>query len=164
MIEASELAAGDVVAIKSLLALAKPGEIITYSAMSKAIGRDVHERRHVIVGALKQLQRERRMVFAAVPMEGYKRLNDAEIVATGADVLSRIRRQGRRGARKLACADFDQLTPEQRLQHNTRMTVLVMVAEVTSSNAIARVESAVKDHNAALPAAKAAVAAMGSIA
>lgn len=164
MIEASGLTASDVSQIKAMLGAAKPGDLISYAAMSRAIGRDIQERRHVIMAAMKQLQRERRMVFAAVPNEGYKRLNDGEIVATGADVLSRIRRQSRRGARKLACVNFEQLTPEQQLTQNTRMTVLVLVSEATSANAIARVEKAVKDHNAALPAAKAAVAAMGSMA
>ena len=162
--EPNELTASDAATIRSLLQECKPGEIVSYDAMTAAIGRDVHQRRHAIAKALRALMSEARVVFSAVRGVGYQRLDDAGIVATGADSLQRIRRTSRRGVKKLVCVDFENLSPEQRLSHNTRMTVLAMVGDATSGASVKRVEAAVKDANAALPAARAAVAAMGKMA
>lgn len=63
---------------------------------------------------------------------------------------------------KTAIATLESLTPEQRITHNARMTVYTMVAEATTSESVARVERAVQDSNSALPAARAAIAALGA--
>lgn len=158
----SELSTSDAATLRSVLEAAAPGDTISYGAMSKAIGRDVLQHRGALYKALKQCMTDRRMVFSVVRDVGYKRLDDAEIVATGADGIKRLRRAGRRSAQKLACVQFDALAPELRTAHNARMTVFALVGEVTDSTSIKRVERAVSDANSALPAARAAVAALGA--
>lgn len=164
MMQLSELSASDATAIKALLLQLKPGETCTYEAMSRAIGRDVRQRRHVLHKAMRHLQREHRMVFSTAQNVGVQRLDDSAIVAQAEGALTRVRRASRRASRKLSCANYDALTPEQKLQHNTRMTVLAMVSESTGAAAIKRVGQAVSASQSALPAAKAAIAAMGHIA
>lgn len=139
------------------------GETVSYEDLNRTIGRDVRQFRGTIHTALATLERQHQMVFSCVPTVGYKRLNDKEIIGTADAVTRKIRWAARRSARKLACVKFDQLPADQRLAHNARMTIMALVAETTGSNAVKRIESAVADSNAAIPAAKAAIAALSAI-
>lgn len=161
MIEASALTTSEVNVIVELMAAAQPGTIISYDEITAAIGRDAVKRRHSIVKAMRHLQREKRVVFAAVNGVGYQRLDSAGIVDAAAGTIAHIRRTSKKGVRKLACVDYGDLDQDQKVAHNTRMTVLALVAESVSSSSVKRVEQKVVDSNAALPAAKAAIAAIG---
>lgn len=151
-------------ALIDVLSSARVGELVPYATLNRAIGRDVRQFRGAINTALSILEKEHQRVFSCVPTEGYKRLSDKEIIGTADGYTQKIRRAAKRSARKLACVKFDDLPPEQQLAHNARMTVMAMVSETTSLAAVKRVEAAVSDSNAALPAAKAAVAALSAIA
>lgn len=151
-------------ALIDVLSSARVGELVPYATLNRAIGRDVRQFRGAIHTALSVLEKEHQRVFSCVPTEGYKRLSDKEIIGTADGYTQKIRRAAKRSARKLACVKFDDLPPEQQLAHNARMTVMAMVSETTSRAAVKRVEAAVSDSNAALPAAKAAVAALSAIA
>lgn len=153
----------DVSLLVKLLSSKQAGEVATYEELSAAIGRDVRERRSAMHSALRHIQNTDHAVFACVPNVGYKRLSDKEIVDTGTSYIQKSRRVAKRGAKSLACVKFDNLTPEQRLQHNAKMTVLAMVQESTSHHAVKRIESAVAGAQSAIAPARAALAAFSSL-
>lgn len=154
----------DVKTIHDLMADTKVGSVVTYDDITAAIGRDARHNRGAMHSAMRILKNSKRMVFGCVPKVGYKRLSDEEIIDSGDDCIARIRRLSRRGAKTLACVEFDALSPQDKLRHNAKMTVLALTQESTTHTAVKRIEQAVSDANAALPCAKAAIAALAGIA
>lgn len=148
-------------ALIEVLSSAAVGDLISYGSLNKAIGRDVRKFRGSLHSAISVLERQSQRVFSCIPTEGYKRLSDKEIISSADFATRKIRRAARRSARKLACVKFDDLPADQKLAHNARMTIMALVTETTGSSAVKRIELAVADSNAALPAAKAAIAAFG---
>lgn len=153
----------DVSLLVKLLSSKKVGETATYEELTATIGRDVRDRRSAVHSALRHIQNNDHAVFACIPNVGYKRLSDAEIIDSGTHYINKSRRVARRGAKSLACVKFDHLTPEQRLQHNAKMTVLAMVQESTSRHAVSRIESAVTSAQSAIAPARAALAAFSNL-
>lgn len=133
------------------------GELVTYAELDALIGRDC--RTHGLATARKELLAER-IVFSAVAKEGVKRLSPPEIVDAGRATVRKVNRASKRGIRTLAAADFDSLTTQQQMSHNAAMTVLALTASSTSADSIKRIERAVDQSKAALPAAKAAAEAL----
>lgn len=140
------------------------GEVLTYEAMSKAIGRNVLGQRRSIRSAINFCITEHRSVFAVVTGVGYRRLNDSEAVSTGESYIKRIRRAAMRGIKRVACANYEKLNDSDKIKHNVNTTVLAMVSESTSHGSVKRIEGAVSDSNSSIPAARAAITALSGIA
>lgn len=138
--------------IAQLLAKAEPGETVTYEEMSEAIGRDVRRfARPALYTALRQQVRESR-VFESVPNEGYKRLTDEQVVATqAANGLSRISRTARRTAQRVQAVNFDGLSNQSKIAHNTQLSMLGAVAQMTKPSVLLAVEQSVKQRGDCLP-------------
>lgn len=153
----------DAKTIYDLMRSIEVGKMVTYKQITDAIGRDARARRSAILAAIHAVCRDHRMVFECRPNDGYIRLSDEEIVGTGAAHIDAIRRKSRRGIQKLACANYADLPPEKKHDHNCRMTILALTLETTSADSVRRIEHAVKDSNAALPAGAAALMALRGI-
>lgn len=138
----------------------KVGEEITYSELDQLIGRPC--RQYGLDSARKELLRDR-IVFDCISGEGLKRLNDSEIVKAGSTAIRRINRMAKRNIVKLAAADYDNLKADDKLRHNTSMTIYALAAASTGHESVKRIEHQVQGSNAALPAAKAALAAISGI-
>lgn len=127
---------------------------VTYAALSDVLGRDVRNGAWtVLASARRALQREG-IVYGTIRKVGIKRLDDEEIVGTGRDALKKTRRASRRALNRLACADYDKLTNEGRIKHNTYVSMLGALNAITKEPQIRKIEAGVEDAQAKLPLAK----------
>jgi hypothetical protein len=95
-----------------------------------------------------------RMEFAAVAKVGLKRLTDAECAMSGPHAMAHIRRTARRGARRLtAVRDFGALTRDEKIAHNTSLSMLGAIQQAASTKTAGRIEKAVEKASQALPVA-----------
>lgn len=145
---------------------ANVGDRITYQEMGKIIQRDVqNEARCILDSARRILMNQKRVVFETVRMEGIKRLADNELVHTGENTRTQIRRITRRGLKKLACVqNFDGLTNVEKIKHNTEASVLGMLHQMSKPKTAARIESRVaeKDNKVSMKEALTLLGANGS--
>lgn len=109
------------------------GRARLYSAIN--ISRDQHHR-----------------VYECVRGTGVKRLNDSEAVGAAGAAISRIRNTARRGAKKLACANFDNLSNSDKVKHNMTASFLGVIDAVSSGKAVKRLEAAVGESHELLAA------------
>lgn len=136
------------------------GEEVRYTELDKLIGRDA--RTHGLQTARREMLREGR-VFGVITGKGLKRLKDAETVDMAAGGVRRINRMAKRGIQVLAAADYEKLTQGEKLRHATHMTVFTLAASNTGAASMQRIEQAVNSTQSAIPAAKAALLAVGGI-
>lgn len=129
------------------------GNTVTYADLSAAISRPVQGADPNLQSALRRAFREDGMVFDCVRKIGYRRLNDAEIVRSSGNDVSRLRRLTKRKARKLFTADFDKLSNEERIAHNTNASVFGAVAVALSKRSVEAVSKAVSSAGKELPVA-----------
>jgi len=150
--------------LASVLRDASPGDTVTYERLSASIGRDVQEdARGALQTARRLVLNEHRIVFDAVRGEGLMRLKDKQIVGLSDKARDHIRRTSRKTAKALVCVDYDALSPEDQVKHNTGLSMLGVIAELSTSRSVAKLESKVKEAGKELPLAKAAIAALGNI-
>lgn len=144
----------DTWALTDFLRKSVVGQIVTYQEMAGILGRDVQNGgRHVLQSARRRLERED-ILFGTVWRVGVKRLNDAEIVDQAAHDVDGIRRRADRAAKRTLRANYSQLSGEQRLQFNTRTTLLAIIAKIASKPKVKQLEEAVKTEEGRLPLAK----------
>lgn len=143
----------DVLVIEGLLGATKPGDIVTYETLSKAIGKDVRENgnRMAIYGAQRRLKANNNMVFGTVMGVGIKRLNDEEIVDVVDKVVVSINRKAKRGLNTLSLADYTKLSEEKKTKAHTSMSMLGVLAMVTSNKSRKRIEAKVEESKFVLP-------------
>jgi hypothetical protein len=105
-------------AIIKLLSNAEIGAKITYEQIIRATGEDpakgIIAVRGFLYTAQRHLQREKNFVFGTIQGVGVQRLADPEIVDATKAKIVHVRRGARRAAGKLACADFTNLTKDQK--------------------------------------------------
>lgn len=149
--------------IAFLLRQAQIGDVVTYEAISEAIGRDVREN---CMGALQTarslVQRENRMVFDVVRKIGLKRLDNDSIVDLSDRAREQARRLAKRTSKKLVCVDYDSLSREKQTKHNASLSVFSCIAELSTNKAQARLSKTLETSSMQVPAAKAALLALGA--
>jgi hypothetical protein len=151
-------------ALAKMLIASGPGEVVLYEDLDKAIGRDVREAASGALHTARHIaQREHRMVFDAVRGVGLKRLADSEIVDLADKARDHARRHASRTAKKLTCVDYDALSKDKQTKHNAALSMFSVMAELSTDKAQKRLESKVKDADAQLPNAKAAIEALGAV-
>lgn len=125
----------DTQTVERLLLAVTVGEVIEYSVLTNAIGRDVQaDARHIADSARQRVLRSHRAVFEPVVGIGLKRLDDRGIISLGPSCVTRIRNMAKRGAQKLtAVNDFDALPNNLKLEHNVRLAQLGAVRHISSS-------------------------------
>lgn len=129
------------------------GEIVSYEELSKTIGRDVQRKaHHLLTTAVRRVLRDKQIVFAAVHGKGLKRLDDAGVLGVGEAAIAAIGRKSRRTVKKMACADYKALKPEERTQHNVIVSQLGVLAHITSSSVQKKLEASAGHEK--LPVAK----------
>lgn len=102
-----------------LLAACAVGEVLLYTTLTKAIGRDVQVHRHLLDSARRIAMRDHRLVFAAVAAVGVRRLSDVETVEICTEVRrKRIRTQARNGMRELSTVKYEALDRPKQIAHN----------------------------------------------
>lgn len=118
----------ETVSVLSLLTNAAIGQTITYEQMRKAIKTptELPMVQRAARSAIRILQRDRAMVFACVPNEGYRRLSDDEIVDSSDHDVRCIRNKARRAMGKLQVANAENLSPEKQGKQSARMAMLAV--------------------------------------
>lgn len=131
------------------------GETVETAELTEMLGRDVRNgAAGCLYSALRHVERHHDLVFASVRGVGYKRLSDAEIVASGDSFVNRSRRNARRGYRRLGCVQFDKLPEDQKVKHQTFQSVFSALHSVSKSSAVKRVEVEVQKSRESLPLAQ----------
>ena len=151
----------DAAAIARAFEAMQVGETLTYDAISTLVGRDARSIRGAIATALQTVQRDKRMVLGTVRKVGYIRLSDADIIDTYDQARSRIRRQSARAVKRIVCVDYDALPHDKQVKHNAALSMLGVIAELSSAGCARKIENSIADTGTSLPAAKAAIAALG---
>lgn len=138
----------DTQTLKRLLREAEIGQIVSYSEMSSAIGRDVPtEARGNLRTARRQLLREHNMVFGPVLGVGMKRLDDAGKIESAHGHARRGRSQYRMAVRTVAAVDdFDALPNDQKIRHSLVAAQAGAILQLSSPTLTRKLEAAVSMH------------------
>jgi len=132
------------------------GENISYKDLSSLIMRDVQsEARGNLNSARRMAMRDNQIVFGVIIGKGLKRLSDAETAKTGNVSLSKIRRETRRGIKRVtAISDFDSLPNDSKIAHHTSLSVLGVLGECTKASRVKRIETKIEQTGNSLPVRK----------
>ena len=148
--------------LASILAEASVGDVVDYETLNRAIGRDVRGAARAGLSSARSLvQREKRFVFSCVNNVGLKRLSDTEIVGLSDGARDHIRRTSRRTAKKLTCVDYDAMPKDQQVKHNTALSMLGVIGELSTDKSVKRLTGAIEQTGSELPVVKASIAALG---
>lgn len=140
------------VAITERLRAASIGEVVSYDALSDALGEEVTKARHHLYAALKALHDDG-LAFGTVRGEGVKRLSADELPAIGDAALLHIRRTSRRTRRKLNVANkMNDVSNETMVRISTSVSQLGAIELFANSKTAATI--APKVSNGALPPKK----------
>jgi hypothetical protein len=148
--------------LASVLQESKPGDVVSYKALSAAIGRDVQSTAKPALDTARRIvQREKRMVFDAVRGEGLKRLTDSEIVDLADKTRDGVRRATRRTVKKMVCVDYEAMPKEKQTKHNTAISLFGVLSELATEKVQHRLGAEIERSGTELPVAKATIAALG---
>lgn len=118
------------------------GEVVEYDALTDLIKRDVRgEAYSNLDTAKRRCESNDLIVIKPVRGVGVRRIPNDEIVAVAGDRLNKARRQTKRGLGELACADYDKLTPDQRLKHNASAAMLGTIHFMSKPSKIKSIET-----------------------
>lgn len=119
------------------------GEITPYEQLSQLLGYGIRGKPYILQQARRRLQDDLRYVFATITNVGVQRMTDVEIVNTGSRSVVQIRDRAHRAAKTLACVqDFDAMPNDQKLAHNTSLSILGALSMALGPECIKRVEAA----------------------
>lgn len=134
---------------------ATTGETIAYSELGKLIHCDVQGKgRGYLQTARDRLLKDERMVFEVVRNEGLRRATDTAIVQSIDQTMQRVRNAARRGARTIACADYDNLNQEEKHKFNFGLSMTGALMHFTKSSSQKAIEAGVTATSARLPVGK----------
>lgn len=131
---------------------------IEYATIAFWLGRAEHPRaawRGILGSARRYLLREERILFETVTDRGIRRLKSSEIVEGHvAGDIRKLARATRRSLRKLACAEYDDLSPSEKASHNAKASHLGALEMMFRPTTIKRIEQKVSQSGDKLPVAK----------
>lgn len=157
-------ASADAKTIAHVLRQVAVGNVVSYADLSRAISRNVcTDGRPAMDSARGIVQREDRMIFDSVRGEGLKRLADDEIVSLGDKARDHVRRSSRKVVKKLVCVNYETLSKEKQVKHNTALSMFGVFCELATDKSSKRLSSSVEAAQAELPIAKASIAALGLV-
>ena len=147
----------DAVMLYNRITNSNPGDVILYSELNGIIGRSVQKGSGygVMQTARRKAMNENNMVFSTIANVGIKRLHDGEIAQSGESVRKAIRRKAKAGIKTLSCVlDFDGLSKEDKLQHNTNMSMIGAIYQFSSTNTVKKISNVVETTSSAIPVVK----------
>lgn len=132
--------------LESVLAEAEVGQMITYEALSAAIGRDVRlYARASLQSARRAVLNANGYVFSCQHNEGLTRLNDVQIVDASEEDRSKMRRAAGRAIKKLATVDFSALPEDKKRKHVVMSAQIGAIEMFAAKSATKKIESKVDD-------------------
>ena len=132
----------DTQTLMGILEKAQIGDIIPYHTLTETIRRDVTlEGRGAMDSARRILMRDKQIVFDAIRGVGLKRLSDQEITETSPRFINQARRKAAKGLKTLACANYAQLSQEQKTQHNVGAAILGVMKLAGATSSVNKIKS-----------------------
>jgi len=131
--------------IKRLAAL-EQGETVTYEELAPiALGACApHEIKNpYLLSARRILQDNERMLFRGISNLGIKRLTDPEIIERSEKQLSATQRKAEAEMRYVSYVDFDKLEPDEKITHNTNISVFNVMKTVSQPQKVAQIKKTI---------------------
>jgi hypothetical protein len=127
-------------------------DIITYSALSSATGRDIGGRdRHILQSARKRLERES-IVFVVETGKGVRRATDSQIATLSTEVpIDKTRRIGKTAKKRQRAVNVQNLSQEQRATFYVGRAILGTIEQATRKAFRTRLRPAVNASDGPLP-------------
>lgn len=143
--------------IELLEASAQEYATVTYETMKEAIGMSVQEApgHGYLATAIKHLLNEKNWVFEVIRKVGVRRAKPEEVVDNSGAAIRRQKRLANRAIRKMTAlspTEYESLPSAKQVLHNTRLSILGVVAEFSSGKAERKIQE--KALGASLPPAK----------
>lgn len=120
----------------------KKGDFVSYDELTALIDKDVqNSARYNLTTARNKMLSEHGVVFEPVHNEGLNALTDEEnALSSGAVALKRIRKTAHRAVKRLTAVEFDGLSNEAKVAHNTGLGMAGAFLAITKSKTVKRVE------------------------
>ena len=114
------------------LCQAQPGDEITYAELSKIATRNVQTTaRSALNTARRRCENHDHIVFSTISSVGLRRLTNEEIPKSTQRNIDHIRRTASKAAKRLACVNYKELSQRAQITHNTNMSLLGVLSEVS---------------------------------
>lgn len=120
----------------------KPGEIISYDDMSAAAMCDVRAS-SLVSRVVRLMVRDHQIVFYTIRRQGIRRAESAEIVTSEQCTPKRVLRMASRSMHRLATADYDTLSNEDKLKHSATTSALGAIALFSKPASQKKIEKAI---------------------
>ena len=130
----------EVATILKLMREVPIGEILHYSTMTDALGRDVRKQCESAMRIALRRAVEEGMVFDVVPTVGYKRLDDPETIAVSRKTIAHVRRATKRTLEKLATVDPSSLDNAGRIRYSSTVSTLGTLSFFSSAANVKKIE------------------------
>jgi hypothetical protein len=144
----------DVVAFCDGLRPVEQGAIVNYAWLSDLVGRTIDGGDPALQRALRRLAVEG-VCFANIRGVGYRRHTDTTLIGEAASNRRRLRRLARRSGRRLAkVQNFEALTDQEKLQHQSHLALFGAVSVMSSKMGITAIERVATTSNEKLPLGK----------
>lgn len=136
--------AADIAALIKAMEATPVGETITYGQLSDAIGRPIQRCRYLVLSAIKRMNRDNGALFANVHRVGYKRLSPQDSYLIGSTRRQHIRRTATQTAKRVtnAMRFSNDMPPEAALKANRELSVLGLIAHISTDRAATTAEKA----------------------
>jgi len=109
--------------------------------------------RGYLLSARRYVEREYGLVYLRIRGVGLRLQTAEDSVETGACSVRRMHREGKRGIKKMSCADRGQLSPQDQIRWDTQFTLLAAAFVGTHRRARALIEERVAARRSALACA-----------
>jgi hypothetical protein len=136
-------------ALADLLLQAREGDLLLYTDLEAAVGRDLRKQRYLLATARRIALREGQCVFRAVTRQGLRRLCNHELPAIGEARRQHIRRTGSRAMAELECARFGTLLPQEATKVLAYISVMGAIAALSHATTVSQVTRVIA--NAEMP-------------
>lgn len=132
------------------------GDTITYQELTTLVGGNIQgNKRYLLQSARGHVLRNEHMVFDCIEDVGVKRISDSEIVETVPNhTMTRIRRTAKRGVRKLACAEYELLSGDEKTRFNAGASLLGAIAQLSKPTSLELIGPKIMEAQDKLPLAK----------
>lgn len=131
------------------------GEEITYAELSEVAGRNVQTTAFAALQtARRRCENQNQIVFGVIRGIGLRRLLNEEIPQSAQNNIDHIRRTAKRTARRLACVDYNALPRQLQNEHNTKLSILGALTELSKPSGGKLLEQRINSEQKALPIGK----------
>ena len=127
--------------------------IVTYKEMSEKLGYNVQHNRGALYSARRIVLTEYKTAFSTIVNEGIKLMTGTDIVKSEKD-FGAYNRLSKRKKRKMLAVDYDALANEDKITYNTSVSILAVLAHVSSNRSVKKIEEKIMVEQDKLPVNK----------